>query len=119
MILLADEDFHGAIVRSLRNRLPPGSLLTVQELDRRGIADSELLRLAAERGFVVLSHDHDTLIGSAYERMARGEACPGVIAVPQRWRTTMGAILGDIERLVKEARREELENQVKYLPLKD
>lgn len=113
--LLADEDFHGAVVRSLRERLPPGTLMTVQELGRSGRTDSDLVRFAAESGFVLISHDHDTLIGTVYEWMATGERCPGVIVVPQRWRTTMGEILADIELLL--ACEDELENQVRHLPL--
>lgn len=114
--LLADEDFHRVLVRSLRERLPPGTVVTVQELGWRGTGDSDLLRFAAESGFVVISHDHNTLIGAAYQRIARGDGCPGVIAVPQRWHSTVGALLEDIELLLA-FQEDELESQVRHVPL--
>lgn len=79
-----------------------------------GADDAEVLRFAAEHGFVVIGHDRRTLIKAAYERIVRGDPFPGLIVLNQ---IQPSAILDEIELLVRAGRHEDFEGQVQYLPL--
>lgn len=111
--LLTDEDFRGRYAAALRARLPPESITRVQDVGLNGAADPEVLRFAAAQGFVVIGHDRRTLIGSAYERIRRGERFPGLIILNQ---IQPSGIIDEIELLVRAGRHEDFENQVWYLP---
>lgn len=111
--LLTDEDFREQYAAALRARLPPGSITRVVDAGLAGAADPEVLRFAAEQGLVVISHDRRTLIGAAYARIRRGERFPGLIILNQ---IQPGGIIDEIELLVRAGRREDFENQVRYLP---
>lgn len=115
--LLADENFNAALVRALENRLTADALITVQALGLRGAADDDLLRYAAERELVLISHDRQTLPAIAYARIARGERCPGVIIVRDPEERGMARLVDDLALLALAGRREDFEGQVRYLPL--
>lgn len=115
--LLADENFNAALVRALETRLPAAALTTVQAQGLRGDADDDLLRYAAERDLVLISHDRQTLPAAAYARIARGESCPGVVIVRDPEEQGMGRLIDDLALLALAGRREDLEGQVRYLPL--
>jgi hypothetical protein len=76
----ADEDFNNDVVRALRRSLPDVNIVEVREAGR-GRPDPDVLAWAAEEGRIVLTHDVTTMTRHALERVARGEAMPGVIAV--------------------------------------
>jgi hypothetical protein len=115
--LLADENLNAALVRALEARLPAEALTTVQALDLRGESDDDLLRHAAERELVLLSHDRQTLPGIAYERVARGKRCPGLVIVRDPEDRGMARLVDELTLLVLAGRSEDVENQVLYLPL--
>jgi predicted nuclease of predicted toxin-antitoxin system len=115
--LLADENLNAALVRALETRLPAEALTTVQDLGLRGDADDDLLRYAAERELVLISHDRQTLPGIAYARIGRGERCPGVVIVRDPEEQGMARLVDDLVLLALAGRREDFEDQVRYLPL--
>ncbi len=116
MKLLADENFHGAIVRGLLRRRPSLDLLRVPDVGLNAAGDPEVLDWAAAEGRLVLTHDVATLIGYAYERVAGGLGMPGIIEVRQD--LPIGAVLDDLILLVDASRAGEWEGQVLYLPLR-
>ncbi len=79
--LLADENFNGSIVRSVRARVSNLDLVRVQDTEIAGTLDPYMLAWAAEHGRVLLSHDYDTIPGYAYDRLAHGLPMAGVILV--------------------------------------
>src|SRR5712692_6696596 len=81
--LASDEDFHGDIVRGLRRRLPGLDLVRVQDIGLSGALDPDVLEWAAAEHRVLLTHDCDTLIGHAWDRVRAGLPMWGVVAVRQ------------------------------------
>ena len=82
-------------------------------LDMR--SDPEVLDWAARNGFILISHDVNSMRGFAYERIARGERMTGLFLVHQT-----DAIAPIIENLIviwAGSEAEEWKNGVWYLPL--
>ena|SRR5438105_15331269 len=79
--LLADENFHGAIVRGLRRLRPDVDLIRVQDVGLGGAGDPAVLAWAAANDRIVLTHDHRTMPGHADDRVAAGEPMPGLFVL--------------------------------------
>ena len=116
MKLAADEDFDNRIVAGLVRRLPQLDILRVQDAGLRSADDQTILAWAASEGRVLLTHDVNTLIETAYERIARGGRMPGVCAVPQE--VPIGLAIDDALLLIEGSLEGEWEGQVKYIPIK-
>lgn len=82
MRLAADENLNGHIIRGLLLRLPDLDIVRVQDAELSGADDETVLAWAAAEGRILLSHDVATITRYAYERVAAGEAMPGVIEIP-------------------------------------
>lgn len=81
----------------------------------RGADDQTLLRFAAAEKRILLSHDVETLVGYAWERVRSGMPMPGVIvALPDR---PIGQVIEDLEVLLLASQPEEFEAQIRSLPL--
>lgn len=115
MKLLADENFHRAIVRSLLRRLPDLDLVRVQDVGLNGADDAALLAWAASEGRVVLTHDVRTLVADAYARVRAELPMPGVIEVSQE--APIGPVVDDLLVLALCSQPGEWEGQVLYVPL--
>lgn len=80
--LLADENFHGDVLRGLMRHLPAFDLTRVQDV---GLMWALPIRPfwtgppAKER--VLLTHDEETMPSFAYQRVRVGEPMPGVFLV--------------------------------------
>lgn len=113
--LLADENFNGRILRALRRQIPDLDVLRAQDTPLSGADDPTLLEFAAAENRIVLTHDIETLVGYAWERVRAGTDMPGVIvALTDR---PVGQIIGDLELLLLASRPEELDAQIRFLPL--
>ncbi len=77
--------------------------------------DPELLAWAAANGRLVLTHDVNTLVGYAYQRIESGQPVPGVFVVPQS--LAVGRAIEDLVLVVECSEQEEWQVQVHYLPL--
>jgi len=113
--LLADEDFNGRMIRGLFRLAPDLNLLTAVGAGLAGQPDSVVIAWAAANGRVLLTHDLNTMIDAALERIRIGQPMPGVVAVPQQM--GIGAAISDIFLIVMCAAPSELDGQVVYLPL--
>ena len=67
--LLADENFNGRILRALLRRIPDLDVMRAQDGPLYGASDPALLQFAADEGRVLLTHDTETLVGYAWERV--------------------------------------------------
>jgi len=113
--LLADENFNGRILRALQRQIPDLDVLRVQDTHVGGADDQTLLQFAADENRILLSHDVETLVGYAWERVRSGMAMPGVIvALTDR---PIGQIIEDLEVLLLASQPEEFEAQIRFLPL--
>jgi len=113
--LLADENFNGRILRALQRQIPDLDVVRTQDTPLYGTDDQTLLQFAAEEGRVLLTHDVETLVGYAWERVRSGMAMSGVIVVLTN--RPIGQVIEDLEVLLLASRPEELESQIRFLPL--
>ena len=76
----ADADFNHKIVLGLRRREPALDFRDAHEGGVIGIPDSAVLRVAAESGRILVSHDRKTMPGHLARFIERSPS-PGVIIV--------------------------------------
>ena len=112
----ADEGFDGRIVEGLRLRVPGIDIVTVQERRMRSAPDPPVLAWAASEERVLLTHDRQTMRRFAYERVQNREPMPGVLLL--LWPYSIGEIIDDLALMAGATLEGELENQVRYLPLR-
>lgn len=113
--LLADENFNGRILRALRRQIPDLDVVRVQDTLLYGSDDQTLLEHAASDKRIVLTHDIETLVGFAWERVRAGILMPGVIvALTDR---PLGQVIEDLEILLLASEPQEFEAQIRFLPL--
>jgi len=113
--LLADENFNGRILRALQRQIPDLDVVRVQDTFLYGTDDQTLLQFAADENRIVLTHDVETLVGYAWERVRSGMPMPGVIVALTN--QPIGQIIGDLEILLLASQPEELKAQIRFLPL--
>jgi hypothetical protein len=75
----ADADLNHKIVRGLRRREP---LLDFQDAHKGGVIGISVLRIAAESGRLLVSHDRKTM-PSHFARFQQSYTSPGLIIVSQ------------------------------------
>ncbi|HYE16818.1 MAG TPA: DUF5615 family PIN-like protein [Tepidisphaeraceae bacterium] len=115
MKLLADENLSYVLVRALRRERPGIDLITVRDAGLAGTKDPLLLQIAAERDLVILSHDVQTLVGFANDRVAAGLAMSGLIVIPSPFHVIR--TVEDILLLIDCSLEGELDGQIRFVPL--
>lgn len=113
---LADENFNMDIVNGLRRRLSSVRVVRVQELGLSGASDSDILEYAANRRWVVLTHDVNTMTKFARQRLDANLPMPGVVIAPDL--LPVGRAIDDLALMVEGSRDDEWENQVRHLPIR-
>lgn len=78
--LASDADVNGDIIRGLRRRLPEIDLVRAQEALPEGTPDLDVLAWAAAENRILITNDRNTMVGFAYQRVAKAEPVPGLIA---------------------------------------
>jgi hypothetical protein len=116
LLLAADENLNGNVVRGLLRRQPALDILRVQDVGLTGADDPTVLEWAAQEGRVLLTHDVATITRYAYERVQAGKPMPGVFEVSGD--LPVGRIIEDILLLAECSSEGEWEGQVRYLPLR-
>lgn len=112
---LADEDFNARIIRGLRRRNPEIDVLTVTQAGLGGWADPAIFEWAASQSRIILTHDVNTLIAAALDRVRSSQVMRGVIAVPRS--VGIGSAIADLNLIATLATPDEMKGQVWYLPL--
>ena len=112
---VTDENFRGPITRGIRRRAPEIDIVRVQDTGLTSISDSDLLEWAARNNRVVLTHDEQTLIGFAYDRVSRRLPMAGVLKVPERMAPGPAVEQAIFIALVSD--RADFDDQVRHLPL--
>ena len=113
--LLADENFNGDAVRGLLLREPDLDLVRVQHVGLAGADDPDVLAWAAENNRIVLTHDRATMPDYAYQRVAAGQAMPGVFIVNDR--LPVAQAIQEILLMVACSEQAEWSGRVVYLPM--
>ncbi len=112
---LADENFNGRIIRGLRRRVEGVQVFTVQDAGLAHATDAAILSWAAENERTVMTHDMNTLVGIAVERVKLNQPMAGVVVVDPR--VGIGAAIQDLALIATCADPQDTQGQIWYLPL--
>jgi predicted nuclease of predicted toxin-antitoxin system len=110
----ADADLRNGIVKAVRLREPSIDFASAAEGELHGLADPEVLELAANAGRILVTHDRRTMIDHFRTRLAEGKSSPGVFLITQS--VSMGQIVEAIVMVWAASEPQDWENQVRYLP---
>ena len=116
LVLAADENCNGNIVRGLLRRQPMLDLVRLQDVGVSEAEDPVGLAWAAQAGRILLTHDVSTITRYAYERVQAGQPRPGVFEVSRA--LAIGRAMEEILRLAACSLEGEWEGQGRYLPLR-
>ena len=86
----ADADLDQTIVRNLLRQEPGVDFLSAADAGLRGLPDPEVLKIAADAGRVLVSHDGRTM-PVHFGEFLRGATSPGLIIVPQHLPVSLAA----------------------------
>lgn len=111
---LSDEDFNNHIVRGLLRRLPSLDIIRVQDVGLMGRHDTEVLDRASGEGRVLLTHDADTMIEFAKERVTAELGVPGIVEISQDVR--IGRAIEELAIFATCSLDGEWEGQIVFLP---
>jgi Domain of unknown function (DUF5615) len=112
---LADHDLNEQIVTGVLRREPALEFVRARDVGMSERPDAEVLAYAADNGFIVVSHDVNTMPSAAYGRMSSGQKMSGLLMVKQS--DPVGAIISCLIVIWSASEAEEWENQVCFLPL--
>jgi len=115
MKFLADENFNNDILRGVWRRIPEASFIRVQDTEIAGTDDLRVLEYAAEQGYIVLTHDVNTLRGIFYKRVEAEQPVPGVFLVPKQ--IPIGRVVDEPEMIILASEQSEWDGKINYVSL--
>lgn len=115
MKFLADENFHGDMLRGILAAFPELDIVRVQDTFFSGAKDERLLEEAARLGAIVITHDVQTMTKHVYDRIRAGLPMPGMIEIAQD--TPIGHAISDLSILIGAGIPSDFENHVWYVPM--
>jgi hypothetical protein len=110
----ADADFNHKIVVGLRRREPSVDFLSAHDGGVIGVSDPEVLRIAAESGRILVSHDRKTMPGH-FGQFRETRSSPGLIIVSQD--LDIGAAIEDLLLVWVATEAEEWEEHLGFVPV--
>ena len=116
LLLVADENFNNDILRGLMRRDPSLDIVRIQDVGLTKAPDPVVLEWAAQENRVLLTHDRNTIIKFAYERVMNGKPMPGVIEVSRS--IPVSIVIDDILLIALTSDSGDWEGQIIYLPLR-
>lgn len=111
--ILADHDLNEHIVIGVIRRAPAVEFSRARDFGISDSPDAEILEYAAERGFIVVSHDVNTMPTAAYDRLAAGKTIAGLLMVQQT--SSISPIIDNLILIWSASEAEGWENQVCFL----
>jgi len=113
--LLADENFNGRILDGVFFVDPDADIIRAQDTEIYQAADPVVLEWAAANGRIILTHDRETFINYAYQRVKDGKPMPGVFVAAQE--LDIGVGIEQILTIIGASDPKEWVNRVEFLPL--
>jgi predicted nuclease of predicted toxin-antitoxin system len=114
--LLTDNDFNNRILRGVLRRSPDFDVIRVQDIGLADASDPEVLAWAADNDRIVVTHDRNTMIAFAQDRVAAGEPMPGLFAA-DRSASAIGQLIDDLLLIDATSEHTEWAGRVVFLPL--
>jgi hypothetical protein len=112
---LADNDLNDAIVLGTLRREPAIEFARLRDLGLERLPDLEVLRFAAREGWIVVSHDVNSMTAAAYSILSAGEPIGGLFLVHQS--AAIAPTLASLTLIWSESEAEEWIGLVEFLPL--
>ena len=116
MRFLADENFDNRILDGLHRLSPDFDVLRVQDTEIYQASDTTVLEWAASRNCIILTHDVQTMIGYAYDRIKANLPMPGLIEVADD--LPIGEAIDELATMIGASTPAEFDQQVKYIPIR-
>ena len=110
----ADADFNQDIVTGVRRRVREVDFQTAHDAMLRGVADADVLSLAAREGRILLTHDRRTMPEHFAEFIEKQES-PGLFVVSQR--ADILIVIEDLILIWSASEADEYINSIRTLPL--
>jgi hypothetical protein len=111
---LADENFDNEIVRGVQRRVPDAEFLRVQDTELAGKSDPVVLDWAAQQGYILLTHDVNTMRGYYYDRVKAHLPVPGVFLV--HGSKPIRLVIESLELILLTSDESEWQGKIEYLP---
>src|SRR5688572_20334661 len=115
MRFLADENFNNEILRGLHRRIPDVEIIRAQDTELASQPDPDVLAWAAENGYIILSHDVNTMRGFFYDRLTADLPVPGLFLV--QGDKPIGAVIESLELIIMASDESEWVGTIRFLPL--
>ncbi len=112
---LADENFNNEILRGVQRRVPDAEILRVQDTELESQPDPLVLEWAARHGYVVLTHDVNTMRGYFYQRVKADLPVPDLFLVSGA--KPIGPVIDSLELILLTSDESEWQGRIEYLPL--
>lgn len=112
---LADNDLNDAIVTGILRREPAVEFARLREFDLDQSSDADVLRFAAVHGWIVVSHDVNTMTAAAYALLAANEPMGGLLLVHQA--DAISPTLDSLVLIWSASEGEEWTGLIEFLPL--
>jgi hypothetical protein len=112
---LADHDLKEQIIDGVLRREPALEFIRARDVGMDDRDDADVLAFAAQNGFIIVSHDVNTMANAAYALVDGGEAMGGLLLVQQN--KPIGPAIDDLVMIWSASEAEEWQGQVQFLPL--
>lgn len=112
--LLTDENFDGDVLRGLLRRIPDLDVVRVQDVGLMATPDPVILEWAAGEDRVLLTHDHQTMVPAAYDRVRAGLSMPGVFFVSRKM--SLGLAIEQLLLALQCLESSDCRNSVEHFP---
>lgn len=112
---LADHDLNQRIIDGTLRREPAIEFIRARDVGLHNRSDPEGLEYAAGHGFLVISHDVNTMPGHAFARLAAGRPLAGLVMAHQT--DPIHLIIDDLVLIWSTSEAEEWQDQIHFLPL--
>ena len=112
---LGDNDLNDHIIEGLLRREPLAQFVRLREIGWAAADDPDVLDYAARQGFLVVSHDVNTMPAHAFARMASGVAMAGLLMAHQH--EPIAPVIDSLVLIWSASELEEWRDTVRFLPL--
>ena len=112
--LASDENFNEHILRGLGAILPDLDVIRAVEAGQSSQPDDVILEWASRLQRILLTHDRDTMIGIAGERLKNQQDMPGLVVV--RTSISIGAAIEELRVRCFCSEQEEWRDKIEYIP---
>ena len=111
----ADHNFNEQIVDGVLRREPTVEFVHARDVGLANRPDSEILDYAASQGYLVVSHDTNTMPAHAMHRLTAGQPLSGLLMVQQTH--PVGPIIDSLVLIWSASEGEEWQGRICFLPL--